>query len=92
MNTTQHDAHVANWLKAKFNLTVEYQGFDGRKHHFTCWKGDYDLDIWQASHETVFWAAAEYTACYDGKLNDTLSWLELGEVPALTQLNELVGA
>ncbi len=70
----QHDAHVANWLSATFNLTVEYDGYRG----FTCWEGDYDLDCPTGSSDTRFGAALEYTACYDGPMFDRLNAIELG--------------
>lgn len=73
--TRQHDAHVAGWLKARFNLTVEYNGHDG----FACWFGDFDLDCPQECGEDRFSAALEYAACYDGALFDKLNAIELGE-------------
>lgn len=71
----QYDAHVSNWLSAKFNLTVAFNGYWG----FTCWRGDYDLDTYTASDDTRFGAALEYTSCYDGALFDRLNAIELGE-------------
>ncbi len=72
----QYDAHLANWLRATFGLTVEYNGGYG----FMCWLGDFDLDIKQASNDTRFSAALEYAACYDGAMFDKLNAIELGEL------------
>lgn len=88
--TIQHDAHLAPWLAATFNLTVEYVGHDGRRPHFNCWEGDYDLDAHTASDSTVFGAALEWASCYRGMLLDELAAIELGERPAIEQLNELL--
>lgn len=95
VTTAQHaqqDAHLANWLRAKFNLTVEYQGRDLSGPCFGCWEGDYDLDTPSATDATVFGAALEHTACYDGATFDKLVAIELGEAPAIEQLCELVEA
>lgn len=90
-NYHQQDAHVANWLKATFNLTVEYMGNDVSGPCFTCWSGEYDLDTPQTSGSTVFWAATEYAACFNGALSDRLTEIEMGEPLAIRQFCELVG-
>lgn len=90
MNTLQHDAHVANWLKAFFNLTVQWN--DGPANdRFIAFEGDYDLDISAATGDTIYGAALEYGSCYNGALFDRLVEIELGEPSALRQFCELVG-
>lgn len=76
----QHDFHLIPWLKAKFNLTVR----DNEKsYNQTDWwlvhKGDHDLDIeYVTDGPSIFGAALEYGACYDGELCDKLVELEIG--------------
>lgn len=70
----QADAHLTPWLKAKFNLTTEFNGYLG----FGCWVGDYDLDCPYVTSDTRFDAALEFAACYDGALFDKLNAIELG--------------
>lgn len=78
----QHDAHIANWLKHNFNLTVEKNDIN----EFIAFEGDWDLDIKYATDDTIFGAALEYTACYNGALNDRLVELEMGFIPERIQL------
>lgn len=76
----QHDAHVAGWLKANFDLTVQDNEYAiGRKEWFAVFKGDYDLDIKYATGgPSVFEAAVEYAACYDERPCDLLVAIEMG--------------
>lgn len=92
MSDRQHDAHLANWLKATFNLSVQWNEFNpNRGERFIAFEGDYDLDCKTETGNTIYAAALEYAACYDGALFDKLVSIELGEVPALVQFCELVG-
>lgn len=68
------DAMLVQWLKAKFNLTVEHDCYTG----YNVWEGDYDLDIPSAFGKTIFSAALEYASCYEGALFDKLIEVESG--------------
>lgn len=68
------DAHLTEWLKAAFNLTVEAGPYAG----YMCFVGDYDYDVAVAYGRTRFGAASDYAAGYDGALSDRLDAIELG--------------
>lgn len=72
------DNHLIPWLKAKFNITIAQSLFGVSDSRYHAWIGDYDLGIKEASGPTIFSAALEYAACYDGELCDRLVALEMG--------------
>lgn len=78
----QHDHHIIPWLKATFNLTVhDNEWYTSPNDWWMVYEGDYDLDIkYVTDGPSIYGAALEYAACYNGELCDKLVILELGEV------------
>jgi len=65
---TRYDAHVANFLKARFGLVVALADYAG----FICTKGDYDLDCAYGTGRDVMGAALDYASGHDEALFDVL--------------------
>lgn len=80
IETRQHDAHIANWLRARFGLNVQWNDWaPGRDDRFIAIKGEWDLDIPYATGSTIYAAALEYTSCFDCAAFDVLNAIEIGE-------------
>lgn len=71
----QQDAHLVNFFKAKFNLTIEESIFS---YEWICYEGEYDLDMKTASGYNVFDAAHTYAQWYDGEMADIFDTIEDG--------------
>lgn len=75
----QHDWHLTQWLKHNFNLTVAHNEMTyNKKEWLIAYEGDWDLDVKFETGENVFSAALEYSACYNARLFDILSEIEMG--------------
>lgn len=95
----QHDNHLIPFLKAGFGITVElsrewygpreYVAYESKYANAFEWCHD---DVTHEYGPTVFRAAYEYAAAYDGALFDRLYEIEMGERLAIVQLAEMLEA
>lgn len=76
--TVQYDNHLRPWLKNRFGVQVSQSLFGIRESRFHVTAGDLDYDSQSGIGPTVFSAALEYAAQYDGIMFDRLVDIELG--------------
>ena len=76
--TVQYDNHLRPWLENEFSVQVGQSLFGVRESRFHVCSGDLDYDSQQGIGPTVFGAALEYAAQYDGIMFDRLVDIELG--------------